>query len=64
VPFDRKWAAEEAARRLRGVKAVANDIEVRLPGSSERTDAGIAAAAARALEWDVMVPADKINAEY
>jgi osmotically-inducible protein OsmY len=59
--YTKKWAAEEAARRVRGVKAVANDIEVRLPGSSERTDADIAAAAARALEWDVMVPADKIK---
>ena len=59
--YTKKWAAEEAARRVRGVKAVANDIEVRLPGSSERTDTDIAAAAARALEWDVMVPADKIK---
>jgi osmotically-inducible protein OsmY len=59
--YTKKWAAEQAARRVRGVKAVANDIEVRLPGSSERTDADIAAAAARALEWDVMLPADKIN---
>ena len=59
--YSKKWAAEQAARRVRGVKAVANDIEVRIPGSSERTDADIAAAAARALEWDVMVPADKIK---
>ena len=59
--YTKKWAAEQAARRVRGVKAVANDIEVRLPGSSERTDADIAAAAVRALEWDVMVPADKVK---
>jgi osmotically-inducible protein OsmY len=59
--YTKKWAAEQAARRVRGVKAVANDIEVRLPGSSERTDGDIAAAAARALEWDVMVPADRIK---
>lgn len=59
--YTKKWAAEEAARRVRGVKAVADDIEVRLPGSSERTDADIAAAAARALQWDAMVPADRIN---
>ena len=59
--YTKKWAAEEAARRVRGVKAVADDLEVRLPGSSERTDADIAAAAARALEWDVTVPADKIK---
>jgi osmotically-inducible protein OsmY len=59
--YTKKWAAEQAALRVRGVKAVANDIEVRLPGNSERTDADIAAAAARALEWDVMVPGDKIK---
>ncbi len=35
----KKLAAEEAAHRVPGVKAVANDIEVRLPGSAERTDA-------------------------
>jgi len=50
--YTKKWAAEEAAHRVRGVKAVANDIEVRLPSSAERTDADIAAAAVRALEWD------------
>ena len=60
--YTKKWAAEQAARRVRGVKAVANDIEVRLPGSSERTDEDIAAAAVRALEWNVMVPADKVKA--
>jgi osmotically-inducible protein OsmY len=59
--FTKKWAAEEAAERVRGVVAVANDIEVRLPTSAERTDADIAAAAARALEWDAFVPEDKIK---
>ena len=29
--YTKKWAAEEAALRVKGVKAVANDIEVRLP---------------------------------
>src|SRR5436190_23005293 len=41
--YTKRWAAEDAARRVRGVKAVANDIEVRLPSSAERTDADIAA---------------------
>ena len=57
----KKWAAEEAAHRVRGVKAVANDIEVRLPSFAERTDADIAAAVIRALEWDAFVPSDKID---
>ena len=59
--FSKKWAAERAAHRVRGVVAVANDIEVRLPGSSERTDADIAAAATRALEWDALVPVDRLD---
>src|ERR1700704_2238662 len=57
--YNKKWAAEDAALRVRGVKAVANDIEVRLPTAAQRTDADIAAAVARALEWDALVPSDK-----
>ena len=48
--FMKKWAAEDAAHRVKGVKAVANQVEVRLPGDSQRTDTDIAAAVARALE--------------
>ena len=59
--YSKKWAAEEAAHRVRNVKAVANDIEVRLSGADERTDADIAAAAVRAIEWDAFVPIDKID---
>jgi osmotically-inducible protein OsmY len=59
--YTKKWAAERAAHRVRGVKAVANDIEVRLPIDAQRTDADIAAAAVRALEWDAFVPPDKVE---
>jgi osmotically-inducible protein OsmY len=59
--YIKKWAAEEAAHRVRGVKAVVNEIEVRLPSDAERTDADIAAAAVRALEWDAGVPIDKLD---
>src|SRR3989440_12991639 len=47
--YSKRWAAEEAAHRVRGVKAVANDIEIRLPRSSERTHTDNAASAVRAL---------------
>jgi osmotically-inducible protein OsmY len=57
----KKMAAESATHHVRGVKAVANDIEVRLPGSSQRTDFDIAAAAIRALESDAILPVDKID---
>jgi osmotically-inducible protein OsmY len=59
--YSKKWAAEDAAHRVRGVKAVANDIEVRVSSTDERTDADIAAAAVRALEWDAFVPVDKLD---
>jgi osmotically-inducible protein OsmY len=59
--YKKKWAAEEAAHRVKGVRAVANDIEVRLPTSAERTDADIAGAVTRAIEWDAMVPADNVK---
>ena len=57
----KKMAAEEAAHRVRGVKAVVNDIEVRLPSSAERTDEDLAKAALNALQWEAGVPADKIE---
>src|SRR5258708_28606413 len=56
--FTKKWAAEEAALRVPGVTAVANDIEVRLPFESARTHAHLAAASRRALEWDAALPRD------
>src|SRR5689334_24575232 len=61
--YTKKWEAERAALRVRGVKAVANDIEIRLPIDAERTDADIARAAVEALEWDAGVPTDKVHAK-
>ncbi len=57
----KKIAAEEAARRVPGVKAVVNDIEVRLPSSAERTDADLAAAVLNALRWDAAIPAGTLD---
>lgn len=59
--YTKRWAAEEAAHRVRGVKAVANDIEVRLSSSAERTDSEIAAAAVRALQWDALLVPETID---
>jgi osmotically-inducible protein OsmY len=59
--YTKKWAAEEAAHRVKGVRAVANDVEVRIPTMSERTDADIALAVTRAIEWDAMVPTEKVK---
>jgi osmotically-inducible protein OsmY len=60
--YSKRWAAEEAAQRVRGVKAVANDVEVRLSKDDQRTDSDIAAAVVRALEWDAFVPSGKVTA--
>jgi osmotically-inducible protein OsmY len=59
--FYKKWGAEEAALRVRGVVAVANELEVKLPSSSERTDEEIAAAAVRALEADTLLGAKNLQ---
>lgn len=56
-----KVAAERAATRVDGVKAVVNELTVRLPYSSERTDEDIAQAAVNSLKWSVLVPADRIK---
>lgn len=56
-----KWRAEQIASKIRGVKAIANDIEVKLPAGSERTDPDIARAATNALQWNVSVPRDRIQ---
>ena len=57
----KQWAAEEAAHRVRGVKAVASEIEIHVPASDERTDPEIAEAALYALKWNSSLPADKVS---
>jgi osmotically-inducible protein OsmY len=51
-----KITAERVASRIKGVQAIANDIEVRIPSISSRTDPDIAHAALDALKWDFAVP--------
>src|SRR4029450_10463273 len=59
--FSRKWAAERAALRVRGVKAVVNNIEVRLAPSHEQTDVDLAHSVAWALELDSLVPDEAVK---
>jgi osmotically-inducible protein OsmY len=56
-----RLAAQNAALRVKGAHAVANDIEVRLHTSAERTDSDLALAALYALKWDAAIPTDKID---
>jgi osmotically-inducible protein OsmY len=56
-----KWKAERVAGRVRGVKGVVNDLDVKLPSSSERTDPELARAVVDALKWNIWVPQDRIK---
>ncbi len=58
--YPQKHAAEMAVRRVKGVLAVADEIEVRLPAQSARSDESIAAAAIERLSWDVTIPGDTV----
>jgi len=59
--FIERHAAETATRRVKGVKAVAEEIEVHLPFDAKRDDEEIAAAALNRLAWNVSVPRDTIQ---
>lgn len=59
--YAEKYAVERAAQRVYGVKALAIELTVKLPFDNQRTDADIAQAAERALEWNVLVPDGKIH---
>lgn len=56
-----KWSAEKAAKGVAGVRAIANDIEVKLGTASQRPDKDIAEAAANVLRSNVSVPASDIK---
>ena len=55
-----KRAAEKSASRVKGVKAIAQEIEVRLPLHITRSDEDIAAAAVNRMSWDAAIPPDAI----
>lgn len=55
------YAAERAVERVRGVRAIVNDLNVKLPGGKERSDPDIAHAALNALKWDIEVPDERLK---
>lgn len=59
--YAQKLAAERAAENVAGVRAVAEDLKVKLAHSFQRSDTEIAAAAVNALKWNVEVPDDRIK---
>ena len=59
--YGQKHAAEMATGRVKGVKAIAEEIEVRLPFEIKRDDADIATAASDRLMWDTGTPRDAVK---
>jgi osmotically-inducible protein OsmY len=49
--FSDRWSAEEATKKVAGVRAIANEIAVKIPKPGERSDTDIASAAANVLNW-------------
>jgi osmotically-inducible protein OsmY len=56
--YGERLAVEQAVKRVAGVRGIANDLEVQLPGSSQGGDTELVQAALQALKWNVTVPAD------
>jgi osmotically-inducible protein OsmY len=59
--YAQKVAAERAVRRVKGVRAIAEEIEIRLPREKKTSDDEIAKRAANILRWDSQVPKDAIE---
>jgi osmotically-inducible protein OsmY len=58
--YAEKIAAEKAAQRVKGVHAVAQEIEVRYPEQKKTADDQIAERAVAIIGWDAMVPVDAV----
>ena len=59
--FAEKHAAEEVARRVKGVHAVAQEIEVRYPSDKKTSDDEIAKRALSVIKWNTTIPQDTIQ---
>jgi osmotically-inducible protein OsmY len=59
--YAQKYAAARAAERVHEVRAIADDLSVRLPASFRRSDTDIAHAAVSAFQWDVEVPDTRVQ---
>ena len=60
--YNEKWEAVHATKRVAGVKAIADDIEIQLPASYHRTDTDIAAAAINQIDWSTTIPTGTVQA--
>jgi osmotically-inducible protein OsmY len=55
------YAAGRAAERVKGARAIVNDLKVLVPSAKERSDPDIAHAALNALKWDSEVPDEQLK---
>lgn len=61
--YHKKMAAEKAVKRVKGVKALAGDIQVKYGTNYQKTDIEIGKAIVKAFDWNTSVPEDKISIE-
>ncbi len=59
--YARKYAAVKATERVTGVRAIAEELTVKLPTSSARNDTELAHAIVETFAWNVVVPDDLIT---
>jgi BON domain len=61
--YAEKHAVERAVQRVRGVQAIAVELDVKLDPGHRRSDADIAAAAQSAFKWHALIPLDRIQVQ-
>ena len=59
--YSARWAAEDITKRVGGVRAIANEIQVKIPATGVRSDTDLAEAAANALRWHVSTCSSQIK---
>ena len=59
--YGKKWAADRAAKRVFGVRAVTEEIKVTLAGSYKRADKDIAQTATNVLNWNHWIPSNRVK---
>lgn len=59
--YAEKYAIERAVQRVKGVKGIAVEVDIKLSPSHKRSDSDIAAAADAAFKWHALVPSDRIQ---
>ncbi|CAN1210138.1 BON domain-containing protein [Tumidithrix helvetica PCC 7403] len=59
--YDEKWKAVRAVKRIVGVKAIADDIEIKFLNPQHHIDGDIAAAAVNHIEWCKSIPKDSVK---